>query len=107
MPKVILNPSGPDFGPDGRLEGVAAFSTFEDLEMTVRPRLYNVMLTVGPLGDPSGYTTHWCFDKLEDAIEALEEWDPATQAEPEGWFRHVSTGRRRPGGDKNQEYVNP
>lgn len=106
MPAVTLNPTGSDFGPDGRLEGTVAFSSSGNLEMTIRKRMYNVMLTVGPAGE-GWYSTHWCYDKVEDAVEALEEWDPAIQSEPDGWFRHVSSGRRRPGGDKNQEYVRP
>jgi hypothetical protein len=27
--------------------------------------------------------------------------------EPEGWYRHIETGRRRPEGDPSKEYINP
>lgn len=30
-------------------------------------------------------------------------WDGI--GEPEGWFRNPKTGRRRPDGDKEQEYI--
>jgi len=40
------------------------------------------------------------------AVAAFHAWNPETQEEPEGWIRHVQTGRRRPGGDASKEYVN-
>ena len=39
------------------------------------------------------------------AILAATEWDG--DGEPMGWHRHPSTGRRRPEGDPEMEYVNP
>ena len=39
----------------------------------------------------------------EDAVAALKEWDGV--GEPKGWMRHPASGRRRPGGDPEQEYV--
>jgi len=36
---------------------------------------------------------------------AFALWDPAVMPEPEGWFRHPHSGRRRPGGDASKEYV--
>lgn len=41
---------------------------------------------------------------MEDAVRVLEEWDGT--GEPQGWYRNVETGRRRPGGDPAQEYIN-
>jgi len=38
-------------------------------------------------------------------VTALIEYDGTS--EPQGWFRHPNSGRRRPGGDPSQEYVNP
>jgi hypothetical protein len=39
------------------------------------------------------------------AVAALEAWDPALELEPCGWFRHPKSGRRRPDGDPEQEYI--
>lgn len=47
----------------------------------------------------------WDFqaDRTEDAWRAALAWDGA--GEPEGWYRHLRTGRRRPGGDASKQYV--
>lgn len=39
------------------------------------------------------------------AARALDAWDGSH--EPEGWFRHPPSGRRRPGGDASREYYQP
>ncbi len=47
----------------------------------------------------------WCYqaDRTEDAWRAALGWDG--EGEPEGWYRHPDTGRRRPGGDPAAEVV--
>ncbi len=35
----------------------------------------------------------------------MVEWEG--EGEPTGWFRHPRTGRRRPDGDPEREYVMP
>jgi hypothetical protein len=35
----------------------------------------------------------------------LKAWAADGGKEPQGWIRHPSTGRRRPGGDASREYV--
>lgn len=55
--------------------------------------------------DDYGYENSWCYEHLADAIEAAERWDG--EGEPTGWHRHPHSGRRRPGGDPDKEYVNP
>lgn len=47
----------------------------------------------------------WCYDTPRAAVRAAEAWDGAEGTEPQGWHRHPSTGRRRPGGDAAQEHV--
>lgn len=37
-------------------------------------------------------------------MRGLNEWNG--EGEPEGWYRHRKTGRRRPGGDPEKEYIN-
>jgi hypothetical protein len=39
------------------------------------------------------------------AVAALIAWDG--KGEPEGWFRHPMSGRRRPDGDASREYTHP
>lgn len=34
---------------------------------------------------------------------AFATWDGT--GDPDGWIRHLGTGRRRPGGDPSKEYV--
>jgi hypothetical protein len=36
-------------------------------------------------------------------VTALIEWDG--EGEPSGWFRNPQTGRRRPDGDPEKEYI--
>lgn len=50
---------------------------------------------------PGGYAT--TNDAFRVVHLAMLEWDG--EGEPEGWTRHVFTGRRRPGGDATQEHV--
>jgi hypothetical protein len=41
------------------------------------------------------------------AVASLNAWNPEVDAEPPGWFRCPTTGRRRPGGDPAKEYIDP
>jgi hypothetical protein len=54
-----------------------------------------------------GYEDGWCYASHEEAITALFAWDTDVSEEPEGWFRHPTSGRRRAGGDATTETVNP
>ena len=36
-------------------------------------------------------------------MQALANWDGV--GDPEGWYRHRKTGRRRPNGDQTKEYI--
>jgi hypothetical protein len=49
------------------------------------------------------YDDSWQYDRLDWAWDALVSWDG--KGEPERWFRHPATGRRRPGGDPAAEFV--
>lgn len=53
-----------------------------------------------------GYGDRWCYETHEKAIRALAEWASRDGAgEPNGWHRHPTTGRRRPNGDPNLEFI--
>ena len=69
------------------------------------PLLLHWTIIHGHEDDLSGYDQRWCYATGELAEMALNEWDYPAQKEPEGWHRHPLTGRRRPGGDKTQEYI--
>lgn len=45
------------------------------------------------------------FQELMAGLVALHRWDGTD--EPEGWYRHRPSNRRRPGGDPEKEYVAP
>ena len=76
-------------------------------EVCVIPKIYTISLTVGQVGDLSGYTTHYCYKSPIEAVMEAASWDPAIDAEPSGWFRNPQTGRRRPDGDPSKEYIAP
>lgn len=64
----------------------------------------NLRLGIGQLG-ASGLDDVWCYQgaQASEAWRAALGWDG--QGEPEGWYRHPRTGRRRPGGDASRQYV--
>jgi hypothetical protein len=55
------------------------------------------------------YDDTWIYDAEQGAFEAgwraAIGWDG--DGEPEGWTRHVQSGRRRPEGDPAREYEQP
>lgn len=51
------------------------------------------------------HSPNYCYHNVGRAILAVQEWDG--EGDPEGWVRHIESGRRRPDGDASQEYVNP
>jgi len=59
------------------------------------------------IGDPSSshFDDVWCYQapQADLAWRAALGWDG--EGEPEGWYRHPETGRRRPGGDPAKEVV--
>jgi hypothetical protein len=69
-------------------------------------QLFNMLLTVSsPESYMLGvYDDGWWYDDFESAVRGLNEWNG--EGEPEGWYRHRKTGRRRPGGDPDKEYIN-
>jgi tetratricopeptide (TPR) repeat protein len=74
----------------------------------IAPLLFgNYRLLWGPPGrlwyDPdSGFE----YDSLASALRSADAWrEGGFVGEPQGWYRHLSTGRRRPDGDPAKEYV--
>jgi hypothetical protein len=61
----------------------------------------------GPNRDAmTGYSRRWCYGR-GGAAHALANWAAKEfEGEPEGWHRAVDgTGRRRPHGNKDEEYI--
>lgn len=69
------------------------------------PRLFgNLRVAIGDVG--SIYLDDgWCYqaEQSDAAWRAALGWDG--DGEPEGWYRHPDTGRRRPDGDPLREFV--
>lgn len=69
------------------------------------PMLYgNLRLATGP-AEGLSFDDGWCYHDHDAAWRAALEW--SGEGEPDGWVRHVFSGRRRPEGDAAREYVNP
>lgn len=64
-------------------------------------------IVITPKLSPLTYDDGWCYDSFLFALLGAAAWDPDEETEPQGWVKHVSTGRRRPNGDASQEYVAP
>lgn len=45
----------------------------------------------------------WDYETCVGGLKAMGEW--TGEGEPTGWNRHPASGRRRPGGDPESEYV--
>lgn len=69
----------------------------------LRWRAHGLQLSVGP-GD-GFFDDTWIYDieQLAEGWRAALGWDG--QGEPEGWYRHPQSGRRRPDGDPAREFV--
>ena len=68
-------------------------------------RVGGVQLSVG-WGD-GYYTDTWIYDveQADAGWRAALGWDG--EGEPDGWYRHPQSGRRRPDGDPEKEFVRP
>ena len=64
-------------------------------------------LKLGGDEDPHGSADDvWMYEHLECAVVAAASWDPSPgQRDPYGFWRHPATGRRRPFGNPQSEYV--
>lgn len=64
--------------PDGRLIGVFKLLFHWSMHVNI---------------DWSGYEHRYCFDTYDLAKAAFDDWNG--EGDPEGWHKHVGTGRRR------------
>lgn len=55
---------------------------------------------------PGSYDNRWCYGRdAREAILAARTWLEQGAPEPEGWHRHIPSGRRREGGDPATECI--
>jgi hypothetical protein len=59
---------------------------------------------IGYVASAESYERGYCYEDFASALIALAKWDG--QTEPQGWFRSLNDGRRRPNGDPALEYIN-
>lgn len=75
--------------------------------LMLKPLLFHYTLLRMNIGDTEGYFDRWCYQDLSLMEKAVEEWESRNwEGEPEGWHRHPLTARRRPNGNKAEEYIN-
>lgn len=62
----------------------------------LRPLLFGqAEIVVGPAGDNFGYDEQFMYATWARAKRAFEEWSLFHGTEPEGWTRHMPSGRRQ------------
>ncbi len=64
---------------------------------------FHYSLMIGTVGDYVGYDDRYCYQHLGLVLRAFADFDG--EVEPLGWHRNPRTGRRRPDGNPEQEYI--
>lgn len=68
--------------------------------------MFTGAIIIGQIGDENCYDDRWCYHNTDKARIHLMEWiEQGCSGEPQGWHRHPLSGRRRPDGDAEQEYI--
>jgi hypothetical protein len=67
----------------------------------LQPMGANLRLSLGPT-DGVTFNSNYCFADRAAAWQAALSWDG--HGDPDGWIRHIESGRRRPEGDPAREY---
>jgi hypothetical protein len=55
--------------------------------------------------DQCGADAVYCYASLVEAVDALLNFDPAVDEEPQGWHKCATDNRIRPGGDASKETI--
>ena len=77
-----------------------------DRWVAINPLMFHWTMMVGKMGDVTGFDNKYCYENKALAVKGLEDWKATGyEGEPIGWHRNTETGRRRPGGDPQQEYI--
>lgn len=70
--------------------------------LSLTRQIFNWKLGVSPTRDCGFYDSTWEYLDFDHAFTAYMTWDG--DEEPEGWYRHPMSGRRRPEGDPTKEF---
>lgn len=97
-----LGPVGWHLWPYGDQEALVR-RLDDDRYVAIIPFIFTWGVVVGTTH--LSYDDRWCYHHLPTAVAAAHVWDGT--GEPDGWHRHPTSGRRRPNGDPEQEYINP
>lgn len=65
----------------------------------------NLRIGISAPNDRTGLTDGYCYHDHDAAWRCVLGWDG--EGEPEGWYRHLQSGRRRPDSTPESEYVAP
>ena len=81
----------------------------DDTYVMAKPLMFHWTLIRGTWSDTATYLDRWCYPDQASAEAALHAFPLRADGtcEPEGWTRHPATGRRRPEGDADREYIDP
>lgn len=90
-PSVIEQYTAMRVLPDGRICGVHQLMFHWTLQIDIHA---------------CGYEDRYCYQTEEQATRAMQEWN-GTGDPGQGWHRHPISGRRRPQGNPDLEYVEP
>lgn len=101
-----IQPCAPNQCVGGNYGAVAFCNLGDGRGVWVMQQIYNAKIVIGPIGSRS-FDDDWCYRNAKEAVRAAQQWNPATQLEPEGWFRNRKTARRRIDGDPKHEYIQP
>lgn len=84
-----------------------AYPQSDTVYVAVYPFMFTDAIILGKIGD-AGYDQRWCYEKGGHAVNALIEWAAKNyEDEPQGWHRHLPTGRRRWNGLADHETIEP
>ena len=93
-----------EYGPPGT---VVVESINEDEYVATYPLMFHWTMIRGLKCEAEfSYDDRWCYETQGLAVSAMYEWiGRGCEGDPVGWHRHPKTGRRRPQGNPEEEYV--
>jgi len=106
---MFRNPKGAPVDKADKIRQLMALSECTHLKLIgggcwigVKRFAFTDAILLGHECDMLGYSNRWCYEPGR-AIAAFNAWNGV--GEPEGWHRHPSSGRRRPDGDPEREFI--
>lgn len=85
---------------------VAARDRGDGTYAAIKPLIFHWTMMIGDIGDLQNINDRYCYGDELLAATGLEEWERrGWEGEPKGWHRHLGSGRRRPDGDADREYI--